>query len=501
MKIKYIYIFQFSIVFLFASFMNYMNIKSIKKSNPQNIEMNAESLVYNEAIYSIDNYWYLNQIKNYMNGKGFTCDSSNKLYAVRRTPLYPLFYGIHYVIFGEKGSFAAIKISQMMLFAFSAILIFCAVVNFTNNKRIAWWVYFFYGFNLPFISYLSFTLTESVSPSLVCILLFYLSKCKLESGFKNWFLTGLFFFVAVLTRPTIVFFLPVIACCLVFYNRYLIKRIVSGGWAFFVGASLLFTPWIIHNYIKTNGDIVVLEKYYGDQMDYGMPNMYLKYWIACWINPADYSSERISNYSVANIKNKEVVSKSHFIDSLISTIPVNVFKGNTKDEIRYAYGILYDFYKAKETGADLNTFKRLDSMSIDCFVKMKQRYISRAPFQYYVVTPLLVFKSLVFQSNSATLIYLKDYDKNTFLFLIKTTLYLFNIVCCFSFFFILPFYRKYKDLIWITGLFSSSTFFLIYFINKNFETRYIFPFLPCLFITLSILIVETQTAIRKRLNF
>jgi len=34
MKIKYIYIFQFSIVFLFASFMNYMNIKSIKKSNP-----------------------------------------------------------------------------------------------------------------------------------------------------------------------------------------------------------------------------------------------------------------------------------------------------------------------------------------------------------------------------------------------------------------------------------------------------------------------------------
>ena len=197
MKNKSIFFYQFIAVCIFAYTMNFINIRSIQKNNPANTEQNARSLVNNETIFSIDNEWYLNQIKNLQHGYGFTHDTSNYLYTVRRTPLYPLFYGAHYLIFGEKGSFAAIKYSQIIIFGISAVFLFLATLNFTNSRKIAWLTYILYGFNLPLISYLSFTLTEAVFPALICFILYFLSRCKLSSNGTNWFMVGLFYSIAV----------------------------------------------------------------------------------------------------------------------------------------------------------------------------------------------------------------------------------------------------------------------------------------------------------------
>jgi len=54
----------FLIIVAYAFILNEWNIQCIRNNNPQNIEINSRSLVYNTAIFSVDNLWYLPQIKN-----------------------------------------------------------------------------------------------------------------------------------------------------------------------------------------------------------------------------------------------------------------------------------------------------------------------------------------------------------------------------------------------------------------------------------------------------
>lgn len=92
----------FFVSVVYSVSMNVLNVHSIRKANPTNKCLNARSLAYDVTVYSIDNYWYLNHVKNYLATGKFTVDTTKYRYEVRRTPVYPLFYGAHYLLFGEK---------------------------------------------------------------------------------------------------------------------------------------------------------------------------------------------------------------------------------------------------------------------------------------------------------------------------------------------------------------------------------------------------------------
>ena len=127
---KYVLLLFFILV-AYAVAINEWNIHAIKKNNPFNALSSNRSLVYNSSVFSIDNDWYTSQIKNYLNGKGFTIDPERYNYNVRRTPVYPLFYGLHFVLFGETKSYFFIRGSQILIYALSVIALFFAVLNFT----------------------------------------------------------------------------------------------------------------------------------------------------------------------------------------------------------------------------------------------------------------------------------------------------------------------------------------------------------------------------------
>src|SRR5688572_4691757 len=91
---------------------NEINKYFVRKSNPSNELRNAKSVVYGSTIWSIDNYWYLTQTRNFLTGKGFLLDSQKSHTAVRRTPGYSIFYMLHIVLFGEKYAHRVIPYSQ-----------------------------------------------------------------------------------------------------------------------------------------------------------------------------------------------------------------------------------------------------------------------------------------------------------------------------------------------------------------------------------------------------
>ncbi|MBK9329966.1 MAG: glycosyltransferase family 39 protein [Sphingobacteriales bacterium] len=497
---KYILFYFFTVV-VYAFCVNEWNVYSVKKHNPGNITENSGSLVNGHTLYSIDNIWYVSQIKNYLNGKGFTVDPSKSHYAVRRTPVYPMFYGVHYLLFGEEGSYFWIRFTQILIFGLSAIALLFAVFNFTANSRIALLASFIYAFNPSIVSYLYYTVTEALSISLVCFVFYALSKCKQNPSGKNLLWAGFIFALAVLCRPIVVLLLFSCLFAILYFKDWSLKRAILPVLLFGTGASILIIPWTIRNYKITDGDIVFLEKYYGDPMDYGIPNVHLRKWIACWTNPADFSSERISNFMRSNLVNKEPVTKEHLIDSLTAVLPEKAYLGNSETAVWSAYNSLYEFYRKKYSAGNAALSKdSLEETATKKITALKTNFLKVAGFRYYVTTPLLFFKSVIFQSNSSNLVLLRDYRGCWYKFVLKALLYLLNVLT-FTSLLALPLWgRRYLPLYFITALYTICTFFVITFGFRYFECRYIFPLLPFLCATLAICLVEAENLIKRKLN-
>jgi len=498
---KYILLY-FIIVIVYAFCINEWNVRSVKKFNPDNITDNSGSLVYGHTLYSIDNIWYVSQIKNYLNGDGFTVDPTKTHYSVRRTPVYPVFYGVHYLLFGEEGSYYWIRYTQIFIYGISVIALLFAVFNFTSNLRVSLLASFLYAFNPSIVSYLYYTITEALSISLICFVFYALSRCKQHPTYKNYLWAGFFFALTVLCRPVVVLLLFSCLFSLLYFNSWNLKKTILPVILFGAGASILVFPWTIRNYKVTDGDIVFLEKYYGDPMDYGIPNVHLRKWISCWTNPADFSSERISNYMRTNLVNKEPISKEHLIDSLTAVLPEKAYIGNDKAAVRVAYNSLYEFYRKKYSAGNILLSKdSLEAAATINIKRLKTKFLNVAGFRYYAITPLIFFKSVIFQSNSSNLIFLRDYKDHCYKFVIKSLLYLLNVLTFLSLLLLPLLGRRHLPYYGIAALYTVCTFVVITYCFRYFECRYIFPLLPFLCTTLAACIVDIENRLKNKLNF
>lgn len=475
-----------------------LNIHFIKKNNPTNIESNARSLVYNSTVYSIDNIWYINHIKNYLASGKFTIDTSKKNYEVRRTPVYPIFYGIHYYFFGEENSFYFIRFTQIILLALAVSLLFLAVYNFTGNNKIALLTALLYGLQPCVAINIYYTYTEAISSELVCVFLFALSLCKINPSKKNWLIAGLLFALGALCRPSIILFAFSCLFAIFYFNKWNIKNSIIAGIFFSLGAAILFLPWTIRNYKITKGEIIVLEKYYGDPMDYGMPNVYLRNWISCWINPADFSSERISNTISNNLMFKEKVSKNYLIDSLVNTMPTRAFIGNNKATINAAISDLYEYYRFKNQPDFKKQFDSIDVVVTNRMHLLKSNFIRESAIDYYLITPILFAKSVIFQSNSSLLSFLDNYQENYLKIALKSLLYLINVFSFLAIFFLLFYIRKYAAVYLISVMAIACTFLVIIYYLQYFESRYSLPVFPFLYFLLAISTYEIYSKIKDR---
>ena len=485
-------------VALYAFILNEYNNKVIRKLYPKNDSIHNNELVHNSTVYNIDNYWYTQQIKNYVKGNGFTIDPQKEKYEVRRTPIYPLFYGVHYLLFGEIGSYYLIRFTQIALFVLSVFALLYATYNFTQNKFIAITSAIFYGFNPSIVCYLYYTITEALSPALVCFMLYYLSKGYRQNRRQDWIVSGLFFAIASLCRPAIFFIAPGILVLIIYTNKHSIKRIIFQGSFFVFGAAILFVPHMIRNYQITN-DIIVLEKFYEDPMDYGMPNIALREWISCWTNPADYSSESISNRIGSTVlsANKISFDKEMFIENEINRLPQQAFIANSKDNVQAAFSTLYDYYYYKRKLLNTTLADSVGKISLNQLHALKNEFIQKEPVRYYILKPILFFKSILFQSNSSQLIFLKQYPNTWIEKAIKGPLYLWNIYLFISILGMFLFYKKHFALQSLTILYLSGLIVYTVFMFNYFEVRYLIPIFPLMYVMGTIFFVEMYGKIKR----
>lgn len=204
--------------------------------------------------------------QNIINGEGYKeiLDPEVKYEPslVRAGPVYEYFLACIYKIFGH--SYAAVWLIQALLHALSALFIYltCLLVfSDTNKKRIGLVSASIIGFYPDLIEISAMLMTETLYIFLVCLSIYLFYLYFEDNKLTTLVYLSIVFGLAVLTRPPVVFLLPVVVFYL-FQKRQFVRTAL-----FTILVVTILTPWTVRNYSS-----------YGKIMPFGAGGAY-NFWI------------------------------------------------------------------------------------------------------------------------------------------------------------------------------------------------------------------------------
>lgn len=186
---------------------------------------------------------------NMIEGFGFKEDRTKSFEfdtaIVRAGPGYEFFLASIYRIFGHR--FEAVWIIQALMHAFSALLLFfisCKIFK-EKGELIGLIAAGLFGLHPDLIEISAMLMTETLYLFLI-VLVVYLFVLMYEQPDKTRFscLLGLVTGVAVLTRPPVMLFVPVIL-----FAYYRLKKYRSAAVWFLTCLALPIVPWVVRNYL------------------------------------------------------------------------------------------------------------------------------------------------------------------------------------------------------------------------------------------------------------
>jgi 4-amino-4-deoxy-L-arabinose transferase-like glycosyltransferase len=182
-----------------------------------------------------------------------------------RPPGYPWFIAGIYYVFGT-GNWFAVRVAQAVLGALVPLLVYavCQTFSTRNAARLGAVIAALYP---PFVVYTLAFLIENLFPLLTGIAFLCLIKLG-EKEKTSWaVLSGFFYGLAVLTRPSLTYFIPVLFLWLYFPKREFAPAFKR--FAVFAGIiTVMVFPWVFRNYYIA-GQFVYLDTRTGYNMHIG----------------------------------------------------------------------------------------------------------------------------------------------------------------------------------------------------------------------------------------
>lgn len=177
--------------------------------------------------------WQLAQGKGYVNAAGRP--------TAYRPPVYPLFLGAIYSVFGH--TLTGVRLAQALIGAGICVLTYFMTAA-TFNSKSAQLAGFWCSLYPPLIVHTSDILTEILFTFfLVWTILLMISK----SDISRLMAAGIVLGLALLTRPFAVFFLPFLLYWLYLNPKYKTHKAAA---VLLTGVLLVMAPWVMRNYFK-----------------------------------------------------------------------------------------------------------------------------------------------------------------------------------------------------------------------------------------------------------
>lgn len=303
-----------------------------------------------------------------------------------RGPGYPYFWGLHYIIFGKEYVYQAVAISQILLDILAIKLIYDVLKIISANLKIALIGSLLYACYPFIIVWLTITGTEAFASFLV-ILIIWVFYVKKESDIK-YVLLGLLIAYAALTRPYLGIFLPFLWVSLLLLKKTNIdffKKASITGFCFI----LLYMPWPIRNYLNYN-ELVIFNSPTSGYKTYQKDYNSFRSWVYAW---EPYSS-LINNYT-----------KQITMDTIPIIVPDFVFSSNAEHEqfdtlIEKCRRCGSSFYYWRDPLKPYEWANCNDEIETG-FNHLRQSFIQKNKFHYYVKVPLITFYRAIFKMATA----------------------------------------------------------------------------------------------------
>lgn len=330
-------------------------------------------IYYPNPFYFGDAFSYTDSFLNLWNKGIYSFDLNHPDAYFGRLPAYPLFYGIHYIIFGEKYAALALAHSQAFIELLAIASLFFTLKKITTLRTayIGAFLYTFYPFTIIWVTPI---FTESTATSLTIIFFYLLYNLKRNTLYP-------------------IYLAAFVALC--FYTReYLGILIVSAGIAYIIFSKdfkqflkwtlisalvfgSLYSLWPIRNYITT-GRIILLKTANSGYKEFGADIGNCRSWLYTWTDSANYVLEYMYDGKIVE-EGKPIY------------LPTNVASKTADRERIYAI-----MNKSIQCGSSFQVWQNLPMQppNEDCTQEIAQsydslleNYKSNNPLSYYFHTP------------------------------------------------------------------------------------------------------------------
>ncbi|MBL4592555.1 MAG: hypothetical protein JKX68_01925, partial [Flavobacteriales bacterium] len=362
----------------------------------------------------------------------------------------------------------------------------------TNNKKIALITACIYGLTPFAIGFLSYTLTEGITPALLLLYVFLLFKAnnKTNPNQKNVFylLAALIFAYLLILRPPLGFMGILLPIFIIkdywkeHFTKVLIKLVLFGSIAF-----SFMAIWQYRNYKITNEFVGLHAIYYADNNSIYRPT-FKEYWnfVGGWAQEGHESHSYMVPMWQAAIKGD---TSDIYIKNALATFPKKVIdhfgaKRLTTIFKKYQEATLFQkTYYDQQLPMPLET-PQIELEVINEFKQLTQEYKSKFWLQYHIISPLKVFRTMAFHSNLSMYMFQHTYRGSWLMEATRIVFYGLHVLCFLALIIGLFLYKGNWQQHIITLTVFAYVFYLCYF-QRGIEERYTLPILPLLLIGLA----------------
>jgi len=440
-----------------------------------------------KTIKTADDVSYLLPAKNYLNNKGWNDGTPGIQGNYMRSPGYGLFCLPFLAALEESTALSFIRTTQCLLMALVAGTLFLLLLQWGFPNQLAFVVASFLGALPSFSGYVFYTLTEGITPALLFLLFFLYSLSRHKNiSSKKWSLTIIFFIACIvfgclfITRPVFGTFALLLLSIFLKIKIRLIKRILL----IFLGLVLAFGPTILWE----ARNISLGKKINGISTFY---EIYSPTNNSVWRAPHQSIYELVKLFSISGQDYHEW-SKKHETAAYLGQewedieSPLSIFDESSialigKDTLTKYVQIFQQSIPEVALYSEQNKYSANEQLVAEKFAEYTRQYKDQYTFRSWIITPLRVLKTIVWQSHLNHFLFWNTYGQRSWmrLFSLFTSLLNFTIYllpfCCLFF---KP--KIIKNHFWLILSVGFNILYLIV-VQRGLEQRYYTPLLPVLF--------------------
>jgi hypothetical protein len=416
-----------------------------------------------------DTHSYILSFTNLLEHGVYTFDFLEPDAAFGRLPGYPLFYGLHHLIFGPQYAPMAVACTQVVIDTISILLVFLALRRIWPTTRWTPYVggalYAFYPFTIIWVTIVG---TETVATFLTLLWLNYLLRIRLTT----WALLGLGLVIAIAfyVREYLGMLLPISVAYLA-VKHYATAR--SNWWSATLriavlagmGFGLLYIAWPIRNYISYHR-LVLIKPPTAGYANYNIDFASFRSWVHCWTNDEQYWLDKVAkgtgplDFPAAAYSTPDELQRAEYLAARARKC------GSSFYLYRTGLYALPEYRNVKLMRANREYQNNCNTEISTGFNQLKAGFVQQHPVRYWVQVPFQNLQKAFFKSSvkrgtgggaKELLI--------TALFAYRTLLLLLAVAG------IVIFYRQ-RDL-WPATAFFGFMYLFISFVMRNMEMRYL----------------------------